>query len=147
MISIALGSVVYFWSCRNQQNVVVKAAEKRDEDFYCSVKWNPSGSLIGLGSDYGCLQVMESSTCSSVWTYSCHEERISSVSWMNDYVFSTGSRDNSIKTFDLRSNQRSPIALMNKHQQEVCGLKWSPHGGLLASGGNDNIIHVWDSRK
>ena len=29
------------------------------------------------------------------------------------------------------------------HQQEVCGLKWSPSGGQLASGGNDNLLHVW----
>ncbi|KAG4940496.1 hypothetical protein JHK82_044184 [Glycine max] len=30
------------------------------------------------------------------------------------------------------------------HQQEVCGLRWSPSGQLLASGGNDNVIHIWD---
>lgn len=30
------------------------------------------------------------------------------------------------------------------HQQEVCGLKWSASGQQLASGGNDNLIHIWD---
>lgn len=29
------------------------------------------------------------------------------------------------------------------HRQEVCGLKWSPDGQYLASGGNDNRLHVW----
>ena len=29
------------------------------------------------------------------------------------------------------------------HQQEVCGLKWSPSGNQLASGGNDNLLHIW----
>ena len=29
------------------------------------------------------------------------------------------------------------------HAQEVCGLKWSPDGKFLASGGNDNLLHVW----
>jgi cell division cycle protein 20 (cofactor of APC complex) len=28
---------------------------------------------------------------------------------------------------------------------QVCGLKWSPCGGQLASGGNDNALCVWDS--
>ena len=27
--------------------------------------------------------------------------------------------------------------------QEVCGLSWSPNGLQLASGGNDNLLHVW----
>ncbi|XP_020208562.1 cell division cycle 20.2, cofactor of APC complex, partial [Cajanus cajan] len=28
--------------------------------------------------------------------------------------------------------------------RQVCGLKWSPSGRQLASGGNDNVIHIWD---
>ena len=31
------------------------------------------------------------------------------------------------------------------HQQEVCGLKWSPSGNQLASGGNDNLLHIWQA--
>lgn len=31
------------------------------------------------------------------------------------------------------------------HQQEVCGLRWSPSGRQLASGGNDNLLFIWDS--
>lgn len=30
------------------------------------------------------------------------------------------------------------------HRQEVCGLKWSPDNQYLASGGNDNRLHVWN---
>ena len=30
------------------------------------------------------------------------------------------------------------------HRQEICGLKWSPDGQLLASGGNDNKLIVWN---
>jgi len=29
---------------------------------------------------------------------------------------------------------------------QVCGLKWSPDGLQLASGGNDNKLMVWDSK-
>ena len=29
------------------------------------------------------------------------------------------------------------------HQQEVCGLAWSPDGKTLATGGNDNIVQIW----
>lgn len=31
------------------------------------------------------------------------------------------------------------------HTQEICGLQWSPDGKLLASGGNDNTLNIWDA--
>ena len=37
------------------------------------------------------------------------------------------------------------IGSMEAHDQEVCGLKWSPSGQQLASGGNDNLLHIWDA--
>lgn len=37
------------------------------------------------------------------------------------------------------------ISTINAHAQEVCGLKWSPDGKYLASGGNDNMLQIWPS--
>jgi cell division cycle 20-like protein 1 (cofactor of APC complex) len=39
------------------------------------------------------------------------------------------------------------VSTLKKHDQEVCGLRWSPHDTYLASGGNDNKIYIWDIRK
>ena len=38
------------------------------------------------------------------------------------------------------------MATLRGHTQEVCGLKWSPSGTQLASGGNDNLLNIWDDR-
>ena len=35
------------------------------------------------------------------------------------------------------------VARLAGHQQEVCGLAWSPDGKTLATGGNDNIVQIW----
>ena len=35
--------------------------------------------------------------------------------------------------------------VLRGHEQEVCGLKWSPSGTQLASGGNDNLLHIWSA--
>ena len=31
--------------------------------------------------------------------------------------------------------------------QEVCGLEWSPDGSQLASGGNDNLLCIWNANE
>lgn len=39
------------------------------------------------------------------------------------------------------------ISLMKgKHLGEICGLSWNSNGYQLASGGNDNLINIWDLR-
>ena len=32
------------------------------------------------------------------------------------------------------------------HNGEICGLQWRADGELLASGGNDNVVNIWDGR-
>ena len=36
------------------------------------------------------------------------------------------------------------VEILTEVIHEVCGLKWSASGQQLASGGNDNLIHIWD---
>lgn len=45
---------------------------------------------------------------------------------------------------------RSPNNLTSRiqaHTEEVCSLKWSSRGNVLASGGNENRIYIWESSK
>eukprot|EP00923_Selenidium_pygospionis_P028330 GHVN01050967.1.p1 GENE.GHVN01050967.1~~GHVN01050967.1.p1 ORF type:complete len:164 (+),score=19.84 GHVN01050967.1:633-1124(+) len=58
-------------------------------------------------------------------------------------MLASGSRDRSILCHDVRV-ARSVIKKFEGHKQEVCGLKWSFSPGLLASGGNDNKLLIWD---
>lgn len=41
----------------------------------------------------------------------------------------------------------SLISRVRTHASEVCGLKWSSRGNLLASGGNDNLVYIWEAFK
>ena len=59
-------------------------------------------------------------------------------------VFCSGSRSGTIHHHDVRVPQHH-VATLAGHTQEVCGLKWSPDGKYLASGGNDNLLNIWDS--
>jgi len=73
----------------------------------------------------------------------CPGGRVSSIAWNNSIV-SCGCFDGSIINHDLRvNNARSDISVFTGHSGEVCGLKWSPDGTQLASGGNDNRLNIW----
>lgn len=59
----------------------------------------------------------------------------------------SGSRDRSILQWDYRTATHGNryIRKLVGHSQEVCGLRWSPDHQLLASGGNDNKLYIWDN--
>ena len=46
--------------------------------------------------------------------------------------------------WDIR--QRETCIRYEGHTQEICGLKWSWDGSMLASGGNDNLVFIWQPR-
>ena len=58
-------------------------------------------------------------------------------------IFFSGSRSGAIHQHDVRVAAHH-IGSLVSHTQEVCGLQWSPGGKLLASGGNDNVLNIWD---
>jgi cell division cycle protein 20 (cofactor of APC complex) len=60
------------------------------------------------------------------------------------YIISSGSRSGKIHHSDVRVADHL-VGQLDAHTQEVCGLSWSPCGRLLASGGNDNVLNVWEA--
>ncbi len=76
-----------------------------------------------------------------------HDGRIGSLAWnpLHTSLLSSGSLDSKIYNNDVRmSDGQSLICAFSAHRQEVCGLQWSPDGQQIASGGNDNMLCIWD---
>jgi len=76
-----------------------------------------------------------------------HTGRVGSLAWNGAVhsLLSSGSADALVSNHDLR--QHCVISVYKAHNQEVCGLKWSNDGSNLASGGNDNLLHIWDIQR
>lgn len=144
VISIALGSTLYFWSSKDVENNVLKISDLEEDRTYCALKWSPNGSILSAGTCSGNLEIYNTEVLTKFFDGNPHTDRISSMSWYDDHILSTGSRDKSIMIHDIR--EKKVISTLEKHEQEVCGLEWSPNGTYLASGGNDNKIHIWDQR-
>ena len=76
--------------------------------------------------------------------FTSHNSRVSTLAWNSvKGLLSSGSQRGILQQYDPRLAQYH-IASSQAHRLDVCGLQWSPNGRLLASGGNDNMVHVWD---
>jgi len=74
--------------------------------------------------------------------------QVGAVSWNSDDGLTLGSRDASIRHLDLRMPETQMAWVTPKaHEGEVCALQWSPDRRVLASGGNDNRVKLWDARR
>jgi hypothetical protein len=73
-----------------------------------------------------------------------HQGQIAALSW-HQHILTSACGDGSIWHHDVRMPRHKVMELLG-HMGEVCGLKWREDGELLASGGNDNVVNVWDGR-
>ena len=74
-------------------------------------------------------------------TFRAHNGRVGSLNW-NHNLLASGSKDGHIGVCDVRAGM---IEKYKAHSQEICGLKWSPDGKYIASGGNDNKLTIYSN--
>jgi len=91
------------------------------------------------------VRIYDANTLQCKWAISGHTARVGALAVFENLVAS-GSRDRTIRLRDLRDSDDRIV--LSGHKQEACGLKWNSDGGkgVLASGGNDNQLLVWDAR-
>ncbi|ETO31393.1 hypothetical protein RFI_05727 [Reticulomyxa filosa] len=105
---------------------------------------------MGIGTGAGHILIYDTAKYRLSHRLSSHGHRVGVVEWRNPHILCSGSRDRNIFVHDIRispTHQRDIIHELRYHKQEVCGLKWSYDDKFLASGGNDNKLIVWDTRK
>lgn len=108
------------------------------------------GTTLAVGTLSGRLHIYDANTLQRQRSYQqAHANRIGALSW-NAHILSSGSRDRMIHHRDVREAASRPFKRSAGHRQEVCGLRWNgdsnPQSALLASGGNDNKVCIWDLR-
>lgn len=142
-VAVALGNTVYMWyATTGSIEELMQVGE--DDGPVTSVSWGPDGKHIAVGLDNGEVQIWDSTSLCKVRSMKGHLARVGSLAWNGGPIVSSGSRDSSIFNHDVRIRDHI-TAKMCAHEQEVCGMKWSLSGQQLASGGNDNLLHIWDA--
>ncbi|GME92976.1 unnamed protein product [Ambrosiozyma monospora] len=140
VLAVGLGSSVYLWDAASGS--VNRLCDLGADDLVTSLSWIGAGTHLAVGTNTGLVQIWDATTSKCTRVMTGHSSRASSLAW-NQHILTSGSRDRSI----LHRDVREPAHFMKRlqqHQQEVCGLKWNIEENKLASGGNDNMLNVWD---
>ncbi|KAH9488604.1 ubiquitin-protein transferase activating protein [Bulinus truncatus] len=143
ILTVALGNGVFLWNA--DSGAISELMElSTPEEYITCVSWVQEGAVLGVGLSSGVVQLWDTDNQKLIRSMSGHASRVGSLSW-NAHVLSSGSRTGAIHHHDVRVANHH-IASLENHTQEVCGLKWSPDGKFLASGGNDNLVNIWSNQ-
>ncbi|CAO2821472.1 unnamed protein product [Amaranthus hypochondriacus] len=142
VIAVALGTTVYFWDA-SSGSISEPVTVDDEKGPITSVNWAPDGIHIAVGLINTEVQLWDYSVNRLLRTFrGIHDFYVGSLAWNNN-ILTTGSMDSKIINNDVRTRDHI-MGVYRGHQQGVCGLKWSASGQQLASGGNDNLLHIWD---
>lgn len=157
VVSVALSNTCYLWNATNC-SITQLMTTNEQRNVITAVSWHAGGDVIAIGLTSGEIKIWNvNPEARCLHTITSHTERVCSLSW-HGHLLASGSRDTTIIIHNLQGvveGDRYPRGQMlagsgvvlQGHTQEVCGVSWSPDGTQLASGGNDNVLCIWNVKK
>ncbi|KAL7107448.1 hypothetical protein ACP275_06G055700 [Erythranthe tilingii] len=144
ILAVALGTKVFLWNANNRE-IELLSEVSENNDYPASVSWPKDAKTIAVGYNSSRVLLYDAESLKPVRSLNGHRGKVGSIAW-NGHILTSGSRDRAIINHDVRA-RNSVVCRVKVHEGEVCGLKWSRTGNILASGGNDNLLYLWDSCK
>ncbi|KAI2638483.1 WD40 repeat-like protein [Xylaria nigripes] len=141
-VAIGLERNVYVWSA--DEGSVSCLLETSPDTYVSSVKWSEDGAYVGVGLGTGEVQIWDVAEGAKIRSMFGHDSRVGVMGW-NKHTLSTGARSGLVFNHDVRIADHKTAELVS-HTSEVCGLEWRSDGAQLATGGNDNLVSIWDAR-
>jgi cell division cycle protein 20 (cofactor of APC complex) len=128
---VALNQTVYLWNASSGD--IQELLSTQGDDYITSLSWAADGKHLGVGFSNSLTQIWDAERCKPIRNLTGHSARVSAMSW-NNHTLSTGGRDSAILNHDVRVREHI-TATLRGHEQEVCGLKWSPNGTQVGEAG------------
>jgi cell division cycle protein 20 (cofactor of APC complex) len=142
IVAVALSENTYIWKA--DTGAVVQIGEAPEGTYVSSVDFSNDGAFLGIGVGSGEVELWDVEAGQKLRSMGGHQAQVAALSW-HGHILSSACGDGSIWHHDVRVARHKVMELLG-HSGEVCGLKWRADGELLASGGNDNVVNIWDGR-
>ena len=108
-----------------------------------AVTFSPDGKYLAVASSIG-VTLLDPFNLTVVYSFDTTGSMTSIAFSPDDLLLASGSIDNTIKLWDVRS--RTLVATLEGHSDVVRSVAFSPDGSLLASGSEDKTVKLWDMR-
>ncbi|TIB63429.1 hypothetical protein E3P78_01781 [Wallemia ichthyophaga] len=72
--------------------------------------------------------------------------RLSFNPYDSNYLATFRADSGDVHVLDMRS-PGAPVTNIRAHTRGVSGIAWKPDGGVLATGGDDGAVHLWDVKR
>jgi len=144
ILAISLEDSVYLFPDKTNGNKKLMRCDN-NMDYVSSLSFENNGVYLALGTSYNSIMIYDTHARRKTRIINSNGARVGSLCW-NKNMLTSGARDGLIINHDMRM-KKTIINSVLSHTNEVCGLKWSPDFNELASGGNDNMLKIWDIRK
>eukprot|EP00056_Hartaetosiga_gracilis_P010976 m.164160 g.164160 ORF g.164160 m.164160 type:complete len:470 (-) comp13423_c0_seq1:444-1853(-) len=140
-VAIALDDTVYLWNASS--GGITELCQLEGQDSYVSsLRWAGDGLHLAVGTSNATVQIFDVTKQRRLREMGGHQGRVGASDW-NQHILTSGSASGLVLNSDVRM-QDHIVQDYNDHTQEVCGVRWNAEGTMLATSGNDNMVHVYD---
>jgi len=132
IVAIALTSNIYLWNANTLSSYKLMQNDDQTNNITSLSFSKVDPNIIAIGSNDSEIQLWDIEKNVRLRKMGGHSARVTAMDW-RDNILTSGARDSIIVNHDPRVENHG-ISVHANHTQEICGLKWSPDGSLLASG-------------
>lgn len=146
--AIASGSqdfTVMLWNTETGELIRTLSQPAGHRNAVSAVAISPDGKQVASGSWEKNVKVWDLQTGKILRTFEGHQDKVTTVTFLNDQTVASGSLDKSIRIWDTQSEQFQEIR--DAHTAPVLSLTARPADQRLVSASQDKTIKVWQWAK
>lgn len=118
---------MYVWNHETGEISTLFTLEEGPFDYISSLSWIQNrDNVLAVGTSKYEVELWDVNAKTCIRKMKSHTSRVGALAW-NLHILTSGSRSGDIHLHDVRVS-RHHVGTVKLHDQEVCGLKWSPDG-------------------
>jgi cell division cycle protein 20 (cofactor of APC complex) len=157
MVAVALQTGLWIWNGdTGDASALLDTTTQSDKvgggGLITALRWDADGHILAVGLEGGFVQIWDVANSTRLRTLKPSSDggadhaAVNVAAWAPDGTLNAGFQSGIIREYDVRERDAVTRTLEKAHHGPVCGMEWRSDSALIASGGNDNVVKVWDRR-